>query len=206
MFSIIVVHFLVVQSYGFTVLPHHRIPKTDKSISYNSMFSRMYLSEKEKEFSGRYWQLEELEDREASRTEIFLSEDKTVKVGMTDGPLPDSIKGTWSIDDENETFEMTIERKYQAGQTNAKDPTAIGEFSFSVSRTYKGELTQVGGYNAVMGSMEIPHDTWGKVDCGYFNIIDTSEEREKWNVSSELEQEQQDEENQEEAREYREAV
>lgn len=96
---------------------------------------------------GKHFQLEELEDSETCTTDIFLNTDNTIDVGTTNGPLFLFGKGTWSTSQsgvEKAYFEMIMTRRYQAGK-EGDHKTDIGEFEYDVERTYKGELTLVGG-------------------------------------------------------------
>jgi hypothetical protein len=47
---------------------------------------------------NKYYQLEEMEDKDRCITEIFLALDKTIMVGETDGLLPVRAEGTWEHD------------------------------------------------------------------------------------------------------------
>lgn len=106
---------------------------------------------------NKHFQLEELEDADSCTTDIFLNSDNTLTVGETDGPRFLSGEGTWTTsttttspssndDDEyNKTlFEMILNRRYQTGK-EGKQTTDIGEFEYNVERTFRGELTLVGG-------------------------------------------------------------
>lgn len=103
--------------------------------------------------SGRHYQLEELEDAEASTTDIFLNADNTVIIGESDGPLCTSSSGKWSdfapSDSGAATFEMVLTRTFITGSEKGKSVnsanTAIGEFEYTVVRTYRGEVSMVGG-------------------------------------------------------------
>ena len=52
----------------------------------------------------------------------------------------------------------------------------MGEFSFSVERVYAGDMTVVGGKTAVSGVIH-QIDDLGDREVGYFNMIDTTNER-----------------------------
>ena len=137
--------------------------------------------------SDRYFQLEELEDQEACTTELFLNRDRTVTVGETNGPVFVSATGTWeqqqptsSPSDEfsdGTSFKMVLKRTYRAGKEKTA-PTAMGEFQFEVERTFLGELTRVGGNHlAVTGTMHHFDEIFGDSEVGFFNLIDTTQER-----------------------------
>ncbi|GKY99856.1 hypothetical protein MPSEU_000939300 [Mayamaea pseudoterrestris] len=126
----------------------------------------------------KYFNLEELEDSEKAVTEVFLNADRTVTVGETDGPLFAEASGTWSIDNENQQFEMTLRRTFTAGATS-NQPTDMQEFSFSVERTFIGSMYMVGAKLAVEGSVH-SMDEHGDTEVGYFEMIDVTTERNGW--------------------------
>jgi hypothetical protein len=98
---------------------------------------------------SKFFQLEEKEDKESCSTEVFLSNDGTVTLGDTDGPLPLQATGTWK--QTGEKFEMSIKRTFGSGQ----DGSDVGEFKFDVDRAYIGFLEYVGGSIAIDGSMHL---------------------------------------------------
>lgn len=122
----------------------------------------------------KYFQLEELEDKDTSTTELFLCWDGVVQVGETDGPQPIAATGTWEVIDNN-TFKMKVTRTFEAGK-KSNDSTDVGEFSFDVVRSFTGETTFVGNAAAITGSMHVVDDL-GDAEVGYFNMIDTTDER-----------------------------
>ena len=67
---------------------------------------------------------------------------------------------------------MVIERIFGAGR-GAVESSDIGEFEYSVTRTFKGDITEVGNNLAITGTI-----TCNELDSeiGYFNLIDTSSE------------------------------
>uniref|UniRef100_A0A7S2P4Y7 Uncharacterized protein n=1 Tax=Leptocylindrus danicus TaxID=163516 RepID=A0A7S2P4Y7_9STRA len=121
-------------------------------------------------FNEKYFQLEELEDKETATTEILLKSDNTVEFGETDGPRPISCTGTWEHDEDS--FKLVLNRTFSAGRS-ASESTDVGEFTFTVNRTLNGEVTSVGDNFAVTGSINC--EDIGNV--GYFNMIDTTDER-----------------------------
>ena len=123
---------------------------------------------------NKYFNLEELEDKEKAVTEIRLNADYTVTVGETDGPLFTEAKGTWSATADRLT--MTLHRSYSAG-TESPTATDMGEFSFTVDRTFTGNLYMVGAKLAVEGSVHCL-DEHGDNEVGYFEMIDVTKERE----------------------------
>lgn len=129
----------------------------------------------------KHFQLEELEDSEKSTTDIILNNDYTVTVGRTDGPLLSSCHGTWSESSESTDgnqdktfFDMKLSRTYVAGG-DSKDVTGIGEFEYTVERTFKGEATLVGGSLIAMEGVVLDVDEiFGTREVGFFNMIDTT--------------------------------
>jgi len=130
----------------------------------------------------KFYNLEELEDSETCTTEIFLNADQTVDVGETDGPVFIKASGTWTQErskggDDPGSFQMTLLRTYEAGR-EASSPTDMGEFHFTVERTFTGIVTKVGSSVAVTGSMHhVDELSGGDQQVGYFNMIDTTKER-----------------------------
>ena len=120
----------------------------------------------------KYFQLEEMEDKESCETEIYLNADSTVSVGYTDGPLHKEASGTWDLTDDILT--MTIKRTFDAGQEKTSG-TDMGEFSFDVERVFSGDFKAVGELTAFQGAIHEIDDMDKEV--GYFNMIDTTEER-----------------------------
>jgi hypothetical protein len=137
---------------------------------------------------GRPFQLEEKEDHANCVTEIVLHSDHTITIGQSDGPLFQQAVGSWSFDQESfpsdVAFAMKLQRTYKAGYKGSD----MGEFSFVVTRTFVGALTQVGHAVAVEGSIyndggdesEIfdgLRSGMGRV--GFFSMIDTTPTKEE---------------------------
>jgi hypothetical protein len=122
---------------------------------------------------NKYFNLQELEDKEQAVTEVLLNSDNTVTVGETDGPLFASAAGTWSS--QGDSFQMTLRRTYSAGSESSSS-TDMGEFSFTVERTFTGTLYMVGAKLAVEGSVHSV-DEHGDNEVGYFEMIDVTKER-----------------------------
>ena len=149
---------------------------------------------------GRHFQLEELEDAETSTTDVLLNADRTVTLGMTNGPRFFSGRGSWSesvagykSDDQSSPgtftrlFNMRLERTYLGGNKKKEGDaewgyntdTKIGEFAYTVDRTYTGECFIVGGsVFAMTGDILDVDEIFGDRRVGFFNMIDTTEERE----------------------------
>ena len=101
--------------------------------------------------ASKFFQLEELEDRETCTTEVFLSSDGRVLLTETDGPPPISATGNWEKGTSND-FKMTIVRSFGGGSSSS----GMGEFSFTVKRIFTGELSLVGDSVHISGSMHSP--------------------------------------------------
>jgi hypothetical protein len=103
--------------------------------------------------------LQELEDDQECRTQIFLHPDGTVSHGATEGPPPVDACGLWQCGAKQ--FQMTLTRSFlipgktpprgeHSGKTNLK------ECSYSVTRIYLGEVNpNADGVNVVDGRMEL---------------------------------------------------
>jgi len=128
------------------------------------------------DISRKYYQLEELEDKESCTTDVFLNSDRTVTVGETDGPVYLSASGTWSQDPSDGSFRMVLSRTYEAGR-EPHQFTDMGEFDFTVERVFTGEVTEVGSKLAVVGSIHDMDEAVGDKSVGFFNMIDTTKER-----------------------------
>jgi hypothetical protein len=99
---------------------------------------------------NKYYQLEEMEDKDTATTELFLKEDGSIEIGDTDGPKWDSARGTWKVKPGTDEFSMTISKTFGAG-AKGKD---VGEFAYTVARTYVGDMTHVGESVAITGVMK----------------------------------------------------
>lgn len=123
--------------------------------------------------ANKYYQLEELEDKDDSSTEVFLKDDGTVAIGKTDGPPPVYASGEWDM--KGKEFMMTLTRTYEGGHQPSRS-TDAGEFKYKVKRTYQGELGHVGEEMAVIGGIIYSiHPELGDEKVGFFNIIDTTD-------------------------------
>jgi hypothetical protein len=123
---------------------------------------------------NKYYQLEEMEDRENCTTELFLKEDGTVLLGDTDGPLWSDAVGEWMIKPGTNDFVMTITKKFGAGSDNSD----VGEFHYELERTFQGDMIEVGESVAVTGVMLCEDPMTGKEQqVGFFNMIDGTDVR-----------------------------
>lgn len=86
-------------------------------------------------------QLQELEDDEETRTQLYLRPDGTILHGATDGPPPAGFCGLWQCGEN--TFQMTLSRAFSA-PTAMLDPSQRGQLAggiaYSVVRVYEGSV------------------------------------------------------------------
>jgi hypothetical protein len=126
----------------------------------------------------RFYQLEEMEDKETEITEVFLNADGTVTLGETDGPVFTSGSGSWTQSKsggDTPPFRMTLVRTFDAGKDKRKY-TDMGTFTFTVERVYTGEFSLVGSKTALSGVIHQIDDGVDR-EVGYFNMLDTTNER-----------------------------
>jgi hypothetical protein len=103
---------------------------------------------------SKFYQLEEMEDKDACTTELFLLNDGSIQVSETNGPPPAKSSGQWRLESNNDgggVFEMTIVRTYGTGNQN----TDLGEFTFNVERNFIGNVSIVGGLVSVTGAISM---------------------------------------------------
>ena len=115
---------------------------------------------------NKYYQLEEMEDKETCTTELFLLEDGGVEFGETDGPLPKECLGSWQVFPGTDNFKMDIVRKFSTG-TSGRD---MGEFDYEIVRSFVGEMTEVGSSVGISGVMV----SGDNQEVGFFSMIDVS--------------------------------
>ena len=123
--------------------------------------------------ASRYFNLEELEDKDKCVTEVYLNADGTIQVGETDGPPVLEAAGTWACDSQSGAFTMALHRTYGGGAPGSD----MGEFRFAVDRTFTGSLYRVGAKLAVEGSLHAV-DEHGDGEVGFFEMLDVTNERE----------------------------
>lgn len=126
------------------------------------------------EVASKFFNLEELEDKDTAITEIFLHEDGRVDFFETDGPIPLSAEGKWELN--GEELNLFITRKFEAGKEESKD-TDMGEFDYTVDRSYVGRMSKVGGLLAFEGDMHDVGDNNQDRKVGFFEMIDTTADR-----------------------------
>ena len=81
------------------ILLHDITLVTNRSVQYLQPFTltSSILKGSRADLSAREYQLEELEDKEECETEVWLNDDGTVTLGLTNGPQVKSYKGDWHI-------------------------------------------------------------------------------------------------------------
>ncbi|KAL7536681.1 hypothetical protein ACHAXR_007330 [Thalassiosira sp. AJA248-18] len=132
----------------------------------------------QRQLAERHFQLEELEDCETSTTDVLLNTDRSVALGGTNGPLYTAGHGTWE-ENFKRFFQMKLMRTFITG-ADGSDPNEMGEFEYTVERTYNGECFMVGGSTIAMnGEILDVDEIFGERRVGFFNMIDTTEERER---------------------------
>lgn len=125
---------------------------------------------------NRYFQLEEMEDKEKCVTELFLNWDKSVQVGESDGPEFLSATGRW--DYKGNQLSLTLKRTYSSGRERSQE-TDVGEFEYSTERVFVGDAIKVGSKLAFQGTVHMVDEVFGDEEVGYFEMIDTTEEHKK---------------------------
>lgn len=131
----------------------------------------------------RYFQLEEREHADLCITEILCHSNGTVTLLQTDGPRHMSASGFWTehlkgvaFGTTKGTFEMTLKRTYPGGHQKSKQ-TDVGSFGYDVERQFTGEFGLVGGKLSVSGTIHLSDRGLGDEEVGFFEMIDTTEER-----------------------------
>lgn len=121
--------------------------------------------------SGKYFQMEEIEDAENRMTGILLHSNGTISSPISDIPSCIHINGHWEQIAGGQ-FSMTLRRTFSAGRKAISD-TDMGEFEFTMNRYYKGELVSVGALLGVQGVAYEANEVFGPVELGYFSMINT---------------------------------
>ncbi|KAL7536907.1 hypothetical protein ACHAXR_012120 [Thalassiosira sp. AJA248-18] len=123
------------------------------------------------DLSTKEFQLEELEDKEECETELWLNNDGTVTLGLTNGPQYSGCNGDWHIietaSEDEQPFRMRLTRSYEV---------AKGGASYDVTREFWGSIEMVGASISVSGKIhggiganeQFPIDS----ELGYFTMID----------------------------------
>ena len=101
---------------------------------------------------GKYFQMEEMEDREACTTEVILNPNSTVTTLETNGPIHIAANGMWKLDKLTGDFIMTLHRTYEAGR-DSKISTDVGVFTFTTVRKFIGRLYNIGIKQGISGNI-----------------------------------------------------
>lgn len=113
--------------------------------------------------ADREFQLEEREDQDSAVTDIWLNGNGSVNLGPTDGPLPKSYTGSWSILEtaarEDHPFRLLLDRTYEA-----KNNVAV---EYHVKREFWGNVGQVGDVQEIEGIIH-GMDERNNIDCEVF--------------------------------------
>ena len=83
--------------------------------------------------------LQELEDDEETRTQLFFNADGTVSHGATDGPPPAGFCGLWQCGAEK--FQMTIQRSFSSAPKVSSDAMK-DDIVYTTTRQYEGDVEE----------------------------------------------------------------
>jgi len=123
-----------------------------------------------------------MEDQDTCTTELFLKDDHTIEFGQTDGPVYLDATGTWNVPPGTDDYTMVIKRTYGSGS----DGRDMGEFTYKVTRTYIGEMTNVGASVGITGvAHTLGPSVEGNQEVGFFNMIDGTDERDSYGKDEE---------------------
>lgn len=121
---------------------------------------------------GKYFQIEEMEDRDACTTEVILNPNSTVTTLETNGPIHLAATGMWKLDKLTGDFIMTLHRTYEAGR-DSKISTDVGVFTFTTVRKFIGRLYNIGIKQGISGNIYDVTSGLEK-DSGLADIDDTT--------------------------------
>jgi hypothetical protein len=119
-----------------------------------------------------YFQVEEMEDKDACTTEVLLNGDNTVTLLETNGPPFLSATGKWNLQGDG-SFEMTLNRTYETGK-GSKIPTDVGVFEYTTIRSFVGQLSKIGDKQGIEGSVYDIDTGTTEMKVGFFEMIDTT--------------------------------
>lgn len=139
------------------------------------------------DLATKEFQLEELEDKEDCQTELWLNDDGTVTLGMTNGPRVKDYSGSWSLletaSEAERPFRMRLTRSYEAGSSSSGE-NMMGDFTYDIKREYWGSIEMVGSSIAVAGKTHANLDNSGNAyideqslfenEVGFFSMIDSA--------------------------------
>lgn len=120
------------------------------------------------EVGNRSFQLIEMEDSEQAVSALYLrAADKGVDFGATDGPVPDSVTGEWTLNEADGTLGLALTRNYE------------GDFSFSVTRFYKGHYERREGSSLVTVQgyiFQAEHAMEPENAVGFFSLVTATDD------------------------------
>lgn len=155
---------LSIRAEAYAILPHVLSSNVCRRYYKHHVQPNSRTSLHEIRCEDMFYQLEEREDAESSSTEVYLMKDRQVDFGQTDGPVPDTVEGTWHVEPGTDDFKMTIRRVFGSGKRGSD----MGEFQFDIVRELRGEMTMVGESVAITGVIVNKDDLLG--DRGAHNI------------------------------------
>ncbi|EED93823.1 predicted protein [Thalassiosira pseudonana CCMP1335] len=164
---------------GFVMMPNQAVMARmmAQRFATPSSSSTSSTSLSKADLEGKEFQLEELEDKEESETELWLNSDGSVTLGQSNGPRVASCKGDWHLIEtatqEDKPFRMRLVRTYEYGTHSGSNQ--VGEISYDVKREFWGNIEMVGDSISVSGTMHGLDDR-DQIDCdlGFFTIIDAA--------------------------------
>ncbi|KAL9190001.1 hypothetical protein ACHAXT_009676 [Thalassiosira profunda] len=134
------------------------------------------------DLSAKEFQLEELEDKEESETELWLNADGTVTLGRTNGPPVKDFKGDWHVletaGEGDKPFRMRLTRSYESPSSGTSN---LGDVSYDIHREFWGNVEMVGDSISVSGRVHGPIPSGNEYvdeqsvlesELGYFTLID----------------------------------
>lgn len=121
--------------------------------------------------ASKQYQLEELEDSSTQTSSITFLPDGAIALDTTDGPLPDSCKGSWLYDVGENTLTLEIERFFGADDT----------FQFSVKRVLRGFPESLTSSLPIFQGAMFREDSNFAPDeaLGHFALVEAIEDKER---------------------------
>jgi len=104
--------------------------------------------------------LQELEDDQETRTQVFLNQDGTISLGATDGPPPAGFCGLWQCG--SDKFQMTLSRGFSTPSVTLERGQLgqmADEIAYTVVRVYEGAVDASStGVGIVNGRIDLVKD------------------------------------------------
>lgn len=99
--------------------------------------------------------LQELEDDEETRTQLFFRPDGTVSHGETDGPPPAGFCGLWQCG--SSQFQMTLSRSFSTSKAMLQPGQVDDSVVYTVTRIYEGavEPQALAGVGIIQGRIDM---------------------------------------------------